>query len=175
MSKLRLVAPTIEREAEYLDMLNDWKSTGERMIPFVLKMNPIDFPAMVAKLHDYSRGIGIPPEFVPHYTYWLINENNRILGVANLRPRLNDVLQQRGGHIGYGIRPSERRKGYATKLLQLALEKARVLGIEKVLVTCDKNNNGSARVIRNNGGVLEDEVVVDGILIQRYWIGLKKF
>lgn len=78
-----------------------------------------------------------------------------------------------GGHIGDGIRPSERKKGYATKMIALALLECKKLGINKVLMVCDKNNIGSAKSIINNGGVLENEVVVQGIVNQRYWITLK--
>lgn len=170
MTTLRLIPPTEALEAEYLEMLEDWKSTGEELIPFVLEMDPTDFPGMVAKLHGYSQGKGIPETFVPHATYWLVDETNQILGVINIRLRLNDKLLQRGGHIGYGIHPGERQKGYATRMLQLALEKARTLGIEKALLTCDKQNIASAKVIMNNGGILDCEAVVDGVLIQRYWV-----
>ncbi|MED4162879.1 GNAT family N-acetyltransferase, partial [Halalkalibacterium halodurans] len=77
------------------------------------------------------------------------------------------------GHIGYGIRPSERGKGYATLMLKLGLEKAAALGLEKVLITCDKENLPSARTIQRNVGVLDSEVVDErGIAIQRYWIKL---
>ena len=78
-----------------------------------------------------------------------------------------------GGHIGDGIRPSERRKGYATKMIGLALEECKKLGLDKVLMVCDKNNVGSAKSIMNNGGVLENEVVVNGVTEQRYWIDLR--
>lgn len=80
---------------------------------------------------------------------------------------------QHGGHIGNGIRPSERKKGYATKMIGLALEECRKLGIEKVLIVCDKDNIGSAKSIINNGGVLENEIAdEDGTIEQRYWIEL---
>lgn len=75
-----------------------------------------------------------------------------------------------GGHIGDGVRPSERRKGIATKMISLALEECRKLGIPKVLMVCDKDNIGSAKSIINNGGVLENEIMCDGVIVQRYWI-----
>ena len=78
-----------------------------------------------------------------------------------------------GGHIGDGVRPSERRKGYATEMIKLALEECKKLGLDKVLMVCDKDNIGSARSIKKNGGVLENEVLVDGVLEQRYWITIK--
>jgi predicted acetyltransferase len=103
-------------------------------------------------------------------TYWLIKDRSRIIGAVNIRHRLNPYLLEVGGHIGYGIRPSERRKGYATEILKQALAKARDPGISEALVTCDKDNIGSAKVIIKNGGVLESEVVSNGLEIQRYWI-----
>lgn len=77
-----------------------------------------------------------------------------------------------GGHIGDGIRPSERRKGYATAMIALALDECKKLGISRVLMCCDKDNVGSVRSIIKNGGVLENEVEGNGHIVQRYWIQL---
>lgn len=85
---------------------------------------------------------------------------------------MNEALLLNGGHIGDGVRPSERRKGIATKMISLALDEYRKLGLQKVLMVCDKDNVGSAKSIRNNGGVLENEIIVDGVVEQRYWIEL---
>ena len=71
-----------------------------------------------------------------------------------------------------GVRPSERRKGYAKAMIALALDECRKLGIEKVLMVCNKENTGSAKSIQNNGGVLENEINVEGETVQRYWIQL---
>lgn len=91
----------------------------------------------------------------------------------NIRHYLNDKLFETGGHIGDGIRPSERRKGYATAMIGLALEECRKLGIDRVLICCDKDNIGSAKSIQRNGGVLENEVEENGNIVQRYWIELQ--
>jgi len=100
--------------------------------------------------------------------------NGKIIGTIQIRHYLNDFLLRSGGHIGYSIRPSERQKGYATKMLALALEECRKLSISKVLITCDKDNIGSARTIQKNGGILENEVIDDdGEILQRYWIDIK--
>lgn len=93
--------------------------------------------------------------------------------ISSIRHRLNEHLLRIGGHIGYGIRPSERNKGYATMQLALALDKAKEMGLTRVLLTCDKYNIGSAKTIINNGGILDSEDIIDGIEIQRYWIELK--
>lgn len=91
----------------------------------------------------------------------------------NIRHYLNDKLFETGGHIGDGIRPSERRKGYVTAMIGLALEECRKLGIDRVLICCDKDNIGSAKSIQRNGGVLENEVEENGNIVQRYWIELQ--
>ena len=75
-----------------------------------------------------------------------------------------------GGHIGDGARPSERRKRIATQMIGLALNECKKLGITRVLMVCDKENVASSKSIINNGGILENEIIVDGKLIQRYWI-----
>ena len=94
------------------------------------------------------------------------------MGMTNLRHYLNDYLLTYGGHIGYSVRPAERKNGYATQMLRLTLDKARERGIGKVRICCDHYNVASARTIRANGGVLEDELFdsSDGMLTQRYWI-----
>ena len=109
---------------------------------------------------------------VPDSVFFLLDtERDRLLGAINIRHYLNDDLRKEGGHIGDGIRPSERRKGYATEMIRLALIECRKLGIDKVLMTCDKDNIGSAKAIINNGGILENEFInSDGEIEQRYWI-----
>ena len=115
------------------------------------------------------------PGLVEDSTFFALDvERNKMVGAINIRHKLNDYLLNYGGHIGDGVRPSERRKGIATKMIALALDECRKLGIEKVLMVCDKENIGSAKSIINNGGVLENEVEVDGVIEQRYWIDLTK-
>ena len=111
---------------------------------------------------------------VPDSVFFLLdNEKNKFLGAVNIRHYLNEILLKEGGHIGLGIRPSERRKGYATQMIALALIECKKLGINKVLITCDKSNIGSAKSILKNGGKLENEFVnSDGDIEQRYWINL---
>jgi len=173
MNELRLVAPTVDFKEEYIDMLNDWKTSGEKLVPWVLSFDSSDFSTMVKNLEDYSQGIGVQEGYVKHTTYWLVNMQNRVLGAVNIRHRLNEYLSNIGGHIGYGIRPSDRKKGYATEMLRLSLKVARNIGIEKVLITCDKDNIASARTIIKNGGILESEGIDNKVAFQRYWIDLK--
>ena len=98
--------------------------------------------------------------FVPDSTFFCLDEDrDTMVGAVNIRHYLNEYLLKYGGHIGDGIRPSERRKGYATKMISLALEKCKKLGMDKVLLVCDKDNIGSVKSIINNDGVLENEVL----------------
>jgi len=109
---------------------------------------------------------------VPDSVFFLLDvERNVLLGAVNIRHYLNDFLLQYGGHIGDGIRPSERGKGYATEMIRLALQECTKLGIDRVLMVCDKSNIASARTIIKNGGILENEYADEkGQIQQRYWI-----
>ncbi|UDW01690.1 GNAT family N-acetyltransferase [Bacillus cereus] len=168
-----LLTPTTDLQEEYLDFYNEWKDSGETMIPWVISKNPANFPAMVQELLDAHNGINIPETWVPDSTYWLVTNNNRIVGAVNIRHSLTEHLFNAGGHIGYGIRPSERRKGYATKLLALSLEKTKELDITKVLVVCDAVNTASEKMILHNGGLRDhDFTEEDGNVVRRYWIEL---
>ena len=168
---VRLTVPTVELQESYLSFYQEWIDSGEQMTPWVIEKDPADFKEMLQFLENHSKGINIPDGFVPDSTFWLINEENRVLGAVNIRHELTEVLRNEGGHIGYGIRPSERQKGYATQLLRLAVSKANEMGIQHSLVVCDETNTASMKTIVNNGGVEdEDFVEEDGNVVKRFWI-----
>ncbi|HDR7323206.1 MULTISPECIES: GNAT family N-acetyltransferase [Bacillus] len=168
-----LITPTTDLQEEYLDFYNEWQDSGETMIPWVISKDPSNFPAMIQELLDAHNGVNLPESWVPDSTYWLVTDENKIVGVVNIRHSLTEHLFNTGGHVGYGIRPSERRKGYATKLLELSLEKTKELNIEKVLVVCDEVNTGSEKTILHNGGLRDDDFIEeDGNIVRRYWIEL---
>ncbi len=169
--ELRLIKPNIDFKNEYLNMISEWKEYGEELIPWSLNLDTVDFNLFVKNLNQYSEGIGLPDGFVPCTTFWLVNnEKNNILGAIEIRHWLNDYLKFRGGHIGYGIRPSERKKGYASNMLSMSLQYCKAIGLSKVLITCLKNNIGSAKTIIKNGGILDSEDIDNGEVFQRYWI-----
>lgn len=99
-------------------------------------------------------------------------EDNKLIGMVQIRHQLNEYLYNIGGHIGDCVRPSEQGKGYATEQIYLALKKCKDLNIKKVLITCDKSNIASAKTIIRNNGKLENEIQDDGKVVQRYWINL---
>lgn len=170
MDQLKLIEPSLEYQDAYLDMIDEWRSTGERMIPFILRYDCSNFDSFLEEIHNLKTSKDLGKNKVNSSTFILVNNEGRVLGATNIRHELNVQLLNMGGHIGYGIRPSERMKGNASRLLAMALDKARLQGIRKVLVTCDKDNVGSARTILNNYGRLDSEDIVDGAVIQRYWI-----
>lgn len=173
MSQVFLIRPSMDYESEYLSFYQEWKDSGEVMVPWVISLEPSNFQEMIKSLLDSEKEENIPENWVPASTYWLVDENKKVIGAVNIRHRLTKRLLDRGGHIGYGIRPSERQKGYATKLLSLSLQKTRELGLEKVLVTCDEDNIASEKTILNNGGVPDTNFIEeDGNVIKRFWIKL---
>lgn len=169
---LSLVEPSLELKEQFFAFAQDRNASGEKNEGFAKALD--DFPAYVQKFADYRKGLNLPPGWVPDSTCWLIDEDRTILGWVNVRHKLTEKLTHRGGHIGYHIRPSARRKGYGTLICRLALDKARHLGIKRVLITCAVDNIASNRIILENGGVLENEVWDEESkeTIRRYWIDL---
>ena len=167
--KLVKLEPKYRRHLE--EMLAEWYATGEKIVPYsIRRLDYRDFENYLENLEIKDASLGL----VPDSTFFCLDVQRDIfVGAVNIRHYLNEGLLLNGGHIGDGVRPSERRKGVATKMIGLALEECRKLGIGRVLMVCDRDNIGSAKSIQNNGGVLENEVCVDGVAEQRYWIEVR--
>ena len=156
----------------YLSLVQEFRANREPLIPFVLDFPTDDFGTFLENLSNCSAGKALPGNFVPHTTYWLVDENDAVVAVSNLRHRLTDSLRVEGGHVGYGVRPSARRCGYGARILAETLKKAKEHGIDRALLTCAKTNSGSAKIIVKNGGVLDSEEFIPtrDAVVQRYWI-----
>lgn len=169
-----LILPDEKFEAEYINYRREWQETGDVAFPWSLGLDFQGFPSLVQMLQDFQLGKGMPPGFVPFTCLWLVTEQGRILGFIEIRHFLSERLAYRGGHIGYGIRHSERKKGYARRMLRMALSYCRDIGLMDVMITCAKTNLASARTIRSSGGTLDSEDTdVNGETFQRYWFHLK--
>ena len=168
--KLELLRASMEIEEQHLSFINEWEKDGEAIVPYSARLLDMDYSTWLDYTYKFETVDTCPPHLVPAHTYFLVQDNKKIIGAVNIRHYLNDYLLNFGGQIGYGVRPSERKKGYASLMLSMALPIAKKLGINKALITCDKNNLGSAKTIIKNGGVLENEVPGDGEITQRYWI-----
>jgi predicted acetyltransferase len=172
---IKLVLPSVKYEKDII------KTRGEiiqmpngDVIDGQWYFHPNKIEDIVQKSYNNRNGIDLPAGMVPETAFWIINDNDEYVGRISIRHMLTGNLRTFGGHIGYNIRPSHWRKGYATEALGLALLEANKIGLNKVLVTCDKDNIGSKKVIEANGGVLENELMnpESGVIKLRYWMDL---
>lgn len=174
--ELELIFPTKEYKKEVEEYLQEFLDNGENEIAGDGGLDRIrDFDKWLEKVQNDLSVDTIDKGRIPATLYLTIRKSDKkIVGNLQIRHFLNEKLLNYGGHIGDSVRPSERRKGYATEQIRLALEKCKELGIDNVLMDCDKSNIGSAKSIQKNGGILENEIYVENELVQRYWISLKK-
>ena len=134
--------------------------------------NPYDF---IKKCADYERAETLPEGRVIATQFMLVRQSdNRLLGMIQIRHYFNDYLSKFGGHIGYSVRPCERRKGYAKKMLKMALPYCKEIGLSEVLITCNDGNLGSEKTILSCGGIYESTVYEpdENINLKRFWIKL---
>ena len=131
----------------------------------------MDWPTYLQRLAAHRCGIDLPEGMVPA-TFLVADVGGELVGRTSIRHELTEHLMQEGGHIGYAVVAEHRRRGHATEILRQSLVIARAAGVDRVLVTCDDDNVGSATVIERCGGVLDSVVAKsgDGTLIRRYWI-----
>lgn len=169
---LKLVKLSAQYRRHLDDMMGEWMAIEQEFSPRAIRKNDYrDFDNYLQNLEIKEEKDG----FVPDSVFFCLDTDRDIfVGAVNIRHYLTEELMQSGGHLADGVRPSERRKGIATAMIGLALEECRKLGITRVLMTCDKENIGSAKSIRNNGGVLENEFInEDAVWEQRYWIDME--
>ena len=165
---LKLVKASLEYKEQIFNMMKEWYSTGEKIIPYsIRRLDYHDFDNYCANIEVKENTEGL----VPDSTFFCLDtDRNIMVGAVNIGHYLNDALLLNGGHIGDGVVPSERKKGIATEMIGLALKECKKLNIRRVLMVCDKDNIGSVKSIINNGGILENEVEIEGGMEQRYWI-----
>lgn len=182
MEKFYLETPTIQRKEEALDYLNELVKYNSEMNgtgSLDKCLNEWNYEQWLYELEkkknkEYMDSIG----WVPSLTYFFIRENdNKIIGMINLRYNMNEEIIAKGGsHIGYGIRPTERQKGYNKINLYLGLIEEQRLGENKVLLVCNADNVGSNKTIKALGGILEKSEIDDwdNKLTNYYWIDVDK-
>ena len=164
-----LSPPDVRYQDSYIAALREFFAEGRRP-PWNFHMLADHFDEYVATLKENA--VNPLPGRVPQTDYWLIAEGV-FAGRASFRHHLNPSLERYGGHIGYEIRPSMRRRGYGTLLCKLVLDKVRKHGLKRVLITCDDDNIGSIKIIEANGGTLQDKIDNKRqSLTRRYWVDL---
>lgn len=158
MDRLRLVVPDISRRDDAISYIQEFLDYGSEINGVgSLDRYLDDYEGWLEKL-EVDRTMEPNENRVPADTYFLVRESDdRIIGMINIRHCLNENLRLVGGHIGYSVRPSERRKGYNKVNLYLGLLRCQELGIDEVLMDCDADNLGSARTMQALGGRLVRE------------------
>lgn len=170
-SAFEIVPLAEEHEAGLRRFVADFRAAGEEEIPGYFAA--IDWPhaEIVRRFAAWSRGEELAEDWVPCTTLFLV-ERGEVLGVVNVRHALTDSLRRCGGRVGYAVRPSARGRGVATAMLEHALVVLAGLGVGRALVTTDRDNPASSRVVEKCGGVFQDEIegATPGIRTQRCWI-----
>lgn len=168
---LVLEKPSAERIASYRSLVKEFVDAGEHLVPFTLEFPSNDVQAFLDHLAACERGERISDGFVPHSTFWLVADGE-VVAVSNLRHHLTDRLRRCGGSIGYGVRPSARRRGYGTAILRRTVDQAKARGLAEVLITCDADNYASIGTIEAAGGsFVSEEALPDlGLVAKRFLI-----
>lgn len=175
---MKLVFPKPEYKDKAIDYINEFIEYGSEingsgsLDRYLLEAT---YEEWLEKVISYMDIANIPKGKVPDLTYFYVREeDDRIVGMVNIRLALNDFLRNEAGHIGYSVRPTERRKHYATEMLRSSLEVLKAIGIKEALVSCDKENVASKGVILNCGGILKNEFYSETFeeTIQMYVINL---
>jgi len=170
--KLKLIKLTKNREKEYYDMLNDFHSHNESIDGFKIGYELTDFDLLLNRLEENYLGVNLADNFAPNSTFYFMNKNDDIVGFLNLRHSLSAYLELDGGHIGFAVRPSFRKKGYATEILKQGLIKAQELNLKSVLLSVNETNIGSIKVIEKNKGKLILTQTISDVISRNYQIDL---
>ncbi len=158
-------------ELDYLIYIKEWEDSGEKIVPMASARAEVSFDDFLKRMRERETDEIREKGLVPATLYFLVDEKNKICGALDIRHELNEYLEKFGGHIGYGIAPSERKKGYGKIQLKLGLEKAKKIGLKKVLITCDDNNIGSVKTIEACGGIYNDTLAdAEANRIKRYFV-----
>ena len=178
--ELYLKEPTMDEKEELIKMVNEFADANDEYqfegLGNFKKIYDSSYEEFYDGLEVNKHINQINPEWANQTSYVLIDENGHIYGAANIRHELKGKLREIGGHVGYGIRPSERGKGYATLQLKLLLEKMDKMGIDNALITCRENNIGSIKTMNKFIGTADSLVPsrYEGIMEYRYWVDVKK-
>lgn len=171
---MRLEFPEGKHEKAYFEMIKEFANANEKIIPEATNLKKGEtYDDFLQRIKNSKEGKNLKPGYVAGTLYFLINNKERIVWTIDIRHELNKQLKIEGWNIAYSIRPSERKKWYATIWLKLGLKKCKELWMDKVLITCDKKNIWSSKVIIKNGGILDTEYRLRDSIEQRYWIQIQ--
>jgi len=170
---MKLVRPTKKYAAGWKRAVGEFRKDNKTIKLWEVLGDPDDLDLVIKTARLHSQDKNLPVDWVPYDIYWLV-DGGEFIGIASVRHKLNADLEFRGGHIGYEVVASKRGKRYGNKILELSLQKAKELRLEKVLVTSFEGNAASWKIIEKNGGKMENKIKAGGEndLARRYWIDL---
>ncbi|KHD37052.1 acetyltransferase [Clostridium acetobutylicum] len=176
MEEIILVFPKEELEVRAMEFKKEFFDCGERIINGSFKLDyEDDYAEWLKIIRNNLKKETVNPKWVVSTTFFAVRKSdNKIIGIVNLRHYLNDFYKN-SGHIGYSVRPSERRKGYASEILRQILEYAREKGLTEVCVVCKKENEASRKTILKNGGILSRTFKDEGEEHEAFYINTKKY
>lgn len=174
---LNLTPPEPKYLPSVLEAIAEYKSQPSpfeiHAVSKMISASENNFATYFQDVDNAAKGLNLKPRYVANTVFWLI-DNEQYIGSINLRHTLTPNLEKVGGHIAYQIRPSQYHKGYAYAALLLCLNKAKKMGLDKILVTCEAENIASYSVMHkamiNYGGTEIEPVEVDGIIQKRVWL-----
>jgi len=169
----KLVLPSLKYKKRFLKYQGEQYAKTYKDFGFTSENISKRFPYLLKLWSQHKKGQNLPKIWVP-YTMFFLVAGYKYLGQTSVRHKLDKYLRKVGGHIGYEIAPDQRKKGYGTLILNLALRKAKKLGIDKILVTCSENNIGSKKIIEKNGGkfVGKNWDEKEKVFKLRFWIAI---
>lgn len=174
MLDITLTFPSEEFEAEAIDYKREFFNYGETVINGSALWDKTDsYDVWLNQIINNSREETVQPDWVPSSTFFGVRkDDNKIVGMIDIRHHIDHpFLREYGGHIGYSVRPSERKKGYATGMLKLSLDYCKDIGLKKVMLGCYKDNIASVKTIEKCGGVFEKELnYTDGKPMLVFWV-----
>ena len=170
-----LVRPALSHGPDFHAYLSELERADGEIIPASCQLDGTPYEAWLRELEAFRKKDTCPDGYVPADTFFAIDENGALVGAINIRHELNEYLLDTGGNVAYSVRPRCRNRGCAKAMMAKIKAYAKTeLSLDRLLVTCNKDNAASAKTIIASGGVLEDERMdkSDGQLTQRYWIEL---
>ena len=170
LNRIRLILPTADHETQIKEYINEHISNGEQELHGGALIEKMPYTKWLKQIKANANEATVNPEWVVSSTFFAMT-NEKIIGMIDIRHLLNQMLREYGGHIGFGVRPSERSKGFATEILMEGLKHCNTIGLHEIMLACYKENAASSKTILKCGGVFEKEFLyADGKIVQVYWI-----
>jgi len=166
------ITPSFAYETQFLEYAREYQRGAEPFYAQLYAQAVEDFDEYLDEQLELAEGAICGDDVIPQITWWFIDSRNKVIGVGRLRLGMNEYLARRVGHLGYDIRPSERRRGYGTQICTFLLNEAKKRKLGDVLIMCEGDNEPSKKIITKSGGELTDSCLspaTDNVML-RYWI-----